>query len=170
MLWYYSFYSGIFIEIMYCFTLSCYNFVEVHIFFNFVNICTICFNTPSVGYARDTQLQYNLYLQYIAMLCCCALSFVQYICLPVHVHICPLLFLEVTSSTLEMAFSVDWLPVGAIWVAPSHDHVIVATWFPPSMVHVRVTLLPSIIGPTGVCVIVADVVDLSKIKWHLNLQ
>jgi hypothetical protein len=32
------------------------------------------------------------------------------------------------------------------------------------MVHVRVTLLPSIIGPTGVCVIVDDVVGLSKIK------
>jgi hypothetical protein len=41
-------------------------------------------------------------------------------------------------------------------VAPSHAHVIVATGFPPCMVHVRVTLLPSIIGPAGVCVIVGD--------------
>jgi hypothetical protein len=76
---------------------------------------------------------------------------------------CPFLFLEATSSTLEMASS--WLPVGVIRVAPSHDHVIVATGFPPYMVHVRVTLLPSIIGPTGVCVIVGDVVGWSKIKW-----
>ena len=48
------------------------------------------------------------------MLCCCVLSFVHTRCLPVHVHICPLLFLEVTSSTLEMASSVDGLPVGVI--------------------------------------------------------
>jgi hypothetical protein len=47
-------------------------------------------------------------------------------------------------------------------VAPSHVHVIVATGFPPCMVHVRVTLLPSIIGPTGVCVIVGDVVGSSE--------
>ena len=57
-----------------------------------------------------------------------------------------------------MASSVDGLPVGVIWVAPSHDHVIVATGFPPCMVHVRVILSPSIIGPTGVCVIIGDVV------------
>ena len=68
------------------------------------------------------------------------------------------MFLEVTSSTLEMAPSVDGLPVGVIWVAPAHDHVIVATGFPPCMVHVRVILSPSIIGPTGVCVIIGDVV------------
>ena len=96
------------------------------------------------------------------MVCCCILSFVHNRCLPVHVHICPLLFLEVTSSTLEMTSTVDGLPVGVIWVAPSHDHVIVATGFPPSMVHVRVTLLPSIVGPTGVCVIVGVVVGSSK--------
>jgi hypothetical protein len=76
---------------------------------------------------------------------------------------CPLLFLEVTSSTLEMESTVDGLPVGVIWVALSHDHVIVATGFPPCMVHVRVTLLPSIIGPTGVCVIVGKVVGWSEI-------
>jgi hypothetical protein len=64
--------------------------------------------------------------------------------------------------TLEMTSTVDGLPVGVFWVAPSHDHVIVATGFPPSKVHVRVTLLPSIIGPTGVCVIVGDVVGWSK--------
>ena len=92
------------------------------------------------------------------MLCCCVLSFVHTRCLPVHVHICPLLFLEVTISTLEMASSVDGLPVGVIGVAPSHYHVIVATGFPPCMIHVRVTLLPSIIGPTGVCIIVGSVV------------
>jgi hypothetical protein len=68
------------------------------------------------------------------------------------------LFLEVTISTLEMASSVDGLPVGVIGVAPSHYHVIVATGFPPCMVHVRVTLLPSIIGSTGVCIIVGDAV------------
>jgi hypothetical protein len=96
------------------------------------------------------------------MVYCCALSFVHNICLPVHVHICPLLSFEVTRSTLEMASTVDGLPVGVIWVAPSHDHVIVATGFPPSMVHVRVTLLPSIVGPTGVCVIVGVVVGSSK--------
>jgi hypothetical protein len=96
------------------------------------------------------------------MLCCCVLSFVHNRCLPVHVHICPLLSFEVTSSTLEMASKVDGLPVGVIWVAPSHDHVIKATGFPPSMVHVRVTLLPSIIGPTGVCVIEGVVVGSSK--------
>ena len=73
------------------------------------------------------------------------------------------MFLEVTSSTLEMASSVDVHPVGVIWVAPSHDHVIVATGFPPCMVHVRVTLLPSIIGPPGVCVIVGSVVGWSTI-------
>ena len=61
-----------------------------------------------------------------------------------------------------MTSTVDGLPVGVIWVAPSHDHVIVATGFPPSMVHVRVTLLPSIVGPTGVCVIVGVVVGSSK--------
>jgi hypothetical protein len=90
------------------------------------------------------------------------LSFVHSRCLPVHAHICPLLVLEVTSSTLEMASSVDGVPVGVIWVAPSHVHVIVATGFPPCMVHVRVILLPSIIGPTGVCVIVGDVVGSSE--------
>ena len=47
-------------------------------------------------------------------------------------------------------------------MAPSHVHVIVATGFPPCMVHVRVILLPSIIGPTGVCVIVGDVVGSSE--------
>ena len=67
------------------------------------------------------------------------------------------------SSTLEMASTVDGLPVGVVWVAPSHDHVIVATGFPPCMVHVRVNLLPSIIGPTGVCVILGNVVGWSKI-------
>jgi hypothetical protein len=92
------------------------------------------------------------------MVCCCILSFVHNICLPVHVHICPLLFLEVTSSTLEMASTVDGLPVGVVRVAPSHDHVIVTTGFPACMVHVRVNLLPSIIGSTGVCVIVGNVV------------
>ena len=48
------------------------------------------------------------------MVCCFILSFVHNICLPVHVHICPLLFLEVTSSILEMAARVDRLPVGVI--------------------------------------------------------
>ena len=95
------------------------------------------------------------------MLCCSALSFVHNRCLPVHVHVCPLLFFEATSSILEMASTVG-LPVGAIWVAPSHDHVIVATGFPPPMVHARVTLLPSIIGPTGTCAIVGNVVGWSK--------
>jgi hypothetical protein len=42
-------------------------------------------------------------------------------------------------------------------VVPSHDQVIVATGFPPCMAHVSVTLLPSIIGPTGICVIVSEV-------------
>jgi hypothetical protein len=96
------------------------------------------------------------------MLCSWVLSFVHNICLPVHVHICPLLSLEVKSSTLEMTSTVDGLSVGVIWEAPSHDHVIVATGFPPCMVHVRVTLLPSIIGPTGVCVIEGDVVGWSE--------
>jgi hypothetical protein len=56
-----------------------------------------------------------------------------------------------------MASSVDGLPVGVIGLAPSHDHVIIATGFPPCMVHIRVTLLPSKIGPTDVCVIVGNV-------------
>jgi hypothetical protein len=43
-----------------------------------------------------------------------------------------------------------------------HDHMIVATGFPRPMVHVIVTLLPSWIGPIGVCVIVGDVVDWSE--------
>jgi hypothetical protein len=111
----------------------------------------------------DTILQYSICLQYTVMVCCCALLFVHSKCLPVHVHISPLLFLEVTSSIIEMASTVDGLPVGVIWVASSHDHVIVATGFPPCMVHVRVTLLPSIIGPTGVCVIVGNVVGWSEI-------
>jgi hypothetical protein len=56
-------------------------------------------------------------------------------------------------------------------VAPSHDHVIVATGFPPSIVHVTVTLLPSIIGPTGVSVIVGDVVGKSKnIKMYIEIN
>jgi hypothetical protein len=102
------------------------------------------------------------------MLCCCVLSFVHNRCLPVHVHVCPLLFFEVTSSILELASTVDGLPV-VIWVAPSHDHVIVATGFPPWMIHVRVTLLSSIIGPSGVCVIVGSVVGWSKtLKLILN--
>ena len=47
--------------------------------------------------------------------------------------------------------------------------MIVATWFPPRIVHVRVTLLPSIIGPTGVCFIVGGVVGWSKIlKYTLK--
>ena len=100
------------------------------------------------------------------MLCCCALSFIHNKCLPVHVHICPLLFLEVTSSILEMASTVDGLPVVVIWVTPSHDHVIAATGFPTCMIHVRVTLLPSIIGLTGVCVIVCNVVGWSRSDWN----
>ena len=48
------------------------------------------------------------------MVYCCALSFVHNICLPAHVHICSLLSFEVTSSTLEMASTVDGLPVGVI--------------------------------------------------------
>jgi hypothetical protein len=113
-------------------------------------------------YINDTILQTTLYLQYTVMVCCCVLSFVHNRCLPVHAHTCPLLFLEATSSTLEVASTVDGLPVGIIWVAPRNDHVIVATGFPPCMVHVRATLLPSIIGPTGVCVIVGDVVGWSE--------
>jgi hypothetical protein len=46
--------------------------------------------------------------------CCCALSFVQRICFPVHVHICPLLSFDVTSSTLDVASERDGLPVGVI--------------------------------------------------------
>jgi hypothetical protein len=65
-----------------------------------------------------------------------------------------------------MVSTVDGLPVGVIWVTPSHDHVIIATGFPPSMVHVRVTLFPSIVGPAGVCVIVGDVVVHLR---HCNL-
>ena len=61
-----------------------------------------------------------------------------------------------------MASTVDGLPVGVIWVVPLHDHVIVARGLPPRMVHVRVTLLPSIIGPAGVCVIVGNVVGWSE--------
>jgi hypothetical protein len=103
------------------------------------------------------------------MVCCCVLSFVHNICLPVHVQFSPLLSLEVRSSTLDMVSTVDGLPVGVIWVAPSHDHVIVATGFPPCMVHVRVTLLPSIIGPTGVCVIVGDLLGWSEtLKFMLH--
>ena len=45
---------------------------------------------------------------------CCILSFDHNRCLPVYVHICPLLSLEVTSSTLEMASTVDGLPVGVV--------------------------------------------------------
>ena len=102
-------------------------------------------------------------------MCFCALSFFHNICIPVHVHICPLLSFEVTSSTLEIASTVDGLPVGVIWVAPLHDHVIVATGCPPSMVHVRVTVLPLIIGPTGVCVILGNVVGWSTtLKFILH--
>ena len=46
------------------------------------------------------------------MMSCCILSFVHNRCLPV--HICPLFSLEVTSSTLEMASTVDGLPVGVV--------------------------------------------------------
>jgi hypothetical protein len=74
---------------------------------------------------------------------------------------------EVTCSTIEMASTVDGLPVGIIWMVPSHDHVIVATWLPPCMVYVRVTLLPSISGPTGDCVIVGDVVGWSNIMQSI---
>jgi hypothetical protein len=65
-----------------------------------------------------------------------------------------------------MASTVDGLPVEVFWVAPSHDHVIVATGFPPCMKHVRVTLLPSVIGPSGVCVILGDVVGWSRTDWY----
>ena len=68
-----------------------------------------------------------------------------------------------------MASTFDGLPVEVFWLAASHDHVIVATGFPPCMVHVRVTLLPSIIGPTGVCVTVGDVVGWSEtLKYILH--
>jgi hypothetical protein len=130
--------------------------------FSFAQICAYSFHTPSVTYTHDTISPNISYLQYTVMLCCFVLSFVHKKCRPLHVHICPLLSFDVTSSTLEMASSVDGLPVEVIWLAPSHDHVIVATGFPPCMVHVRVTLLPSIIGPTGFCFIVGDVVGSSK--------
>ena len=132
-----------------------------YVFLNSFNIKIIPHNL------RD---YYYKHLQYTIMLCSCVLSFVHSICFPVHVHVCQLLFLEVTSSTLDMASTVDGLSVGVIWVAPSHAHVIVATGFPPCMVHVRVTLLPSIIGPIGISVIVGDVVGWSKIGWHSDLQ
>ena len=92
------------------------------------------------------------------MLCSLVLSFVHNICHPVHVHVCPLLSFEVTSSTIDMESTVDEFPVGVIFVVPSHDHVTIATGFPPSMVHVKVTLVPAMIGPTGICVIVGGVV------------
>jgi hypothetical protein len=133
-------------------------------FLTVLTLNNICIIPPNLG---DYYCQY---LQYTIMLCCCVLSVVHNICLPVHVHILPLLFLEVTSSTLEMTSSVDGPPVGVIWVDPWHDHVIVAAGFPPCMVHVRVTLLPSIIGPTGICVSVGNVVGWSKIGWHSDLQ
>ena len=117
----------------------------------------------SVTYTNDIILQTISYLQYTVMLCCFVLSFAHNKCFPLHVHICPLLSFEVTSSTLEMASTVDGLPVGVIRVAPSHDHLIVVTWFPPCMVHVRITLVPSIIGPTGIWVIAGIVVCWSKI-------
>jgi hypothetical protein len=56
---------------------------------------------------------------------------------------------SILSSTLEVASEGDGLPVGVIWVATSHDHVIAAKGFPPWMTHVNVTLLPSLIGPFG---------------------
>ena len=65
-------------------------------------------------FTQATILQTILYLQYTVMLCCCILSLVHNICLPVHVHICPLLFLEAKSSTLEMAPTVDGLSVEVI--------------------------------------------------------
>jgi hypothetical protein len=39
-----------------------------------------------------------------------------------------------------------------------NNQVIVATGFPPCMGHVRVILSPSIIGPTGVCVIIGEII------------
>ena len=123
------------------------------------------FHTPSVACTHVIpNCKHNQYLQCTIMLCCCVLSFVHNTCLPVHIHICSLLFFEVTSSTLELASL--GLPVGVVWLAPSHDHVIVATGFPPGMIHVRVMLLPSIIGPTGVWVIIGEVVGWSKTDWN----
>jgi hypothetical protein len=55
-------------------------------------------------------------------------------------------------------------------IAPSHDHVIAAKGFPPSMTHVRVTLLPSWIGPFGVCVIFGNVGGASKDKIKFILR
>jgi hypothetical protein len=88
------------------------------------------FHTPSVACTLVmSNCKHKLYLQYTVMMCCCVLSFVHNMCLPVHEQFCPLLSSEVTSSTLEMAYIVDGLPAGVDWVAPSHDHVIVATGF-----------------------------------------
>jgi hypothetical protein len=70
-------------------------------------------------YTHNTILEYNLYLQYTVIVCSCALSFIHNRCFPVHVQVCPLLSFEVTNSTLEMASTVDGLPVGVIWVAPT---------------------------------------------------
>ena len=55
-------------------------------------------------------------------------------------------------------------------MAPSHDHVIAAKGFPPSMTHVRVTLLPSLIGPFGVWMIFGNVVGTSKNQMKFTLR
>ena len=122
----------------------------------------ITFKWTTISIHSRYNIIHNLYLQYTVMVCCCVLSLVHNKCLPVHVHTSPLLLFEVTSSTLEMASTVDGLPVGVIWVVPSHAHMIRATGFPPCMTHVRSMLLPAILGPTGVCVIVGNVVGWSE--------
>lgn len=70
-----------------------------------------------------------------------------------HVHSLLLSSLVTICSTLETTLAV----VGAVVVVtvenPSHLHVIIANGLPLTISHERTTLLPSITGSAGVCVI-----------------
>jgi hypothetical protein len=55
-------------------------------------------------------------------------------------------------------------------VAPSHAHVIAAKGFPPSMTHVRVTLLPSLIDDSSILITIIsyDYLNVSLADEHVG--
>ena len=93
------------------------------------------------------------------------LSVVQTGWCPIHVQILPLSLLLTVSCTLDVAVLVGGLPVGLIGDDPSQVHVIVASWLPPFMSHVRITVELSFIWPDCVCIIYGVDVGSSEIRW-----
>ena len=83
---------------------------------------------------------------------------------PIQVQTLPLSVLLTVNCTLDVTVLVGGLPVGLIVDDLLHVHVIVASGLPPCMLHVRITVKVSFIGPDGVGIIDGFDVGSSEIK------